>query len=190
MTEPSCGRSWSATFSPGSRPASTGTGCPAASEVAPSGNYKFRLSPISGGEGEDGDGATNFEFYGFKFPISRGKHTYGDGVGADRGDHTHAGQDVLADCGLPLVAVRAGTIQAQGYNGGAGNYLVIDGKNDDHDYVYMHLLQPAWFAKATVSRPVSASAPSAAPAPRPPVTSTSRCGRRPAGTRAESRCSR
>ncbi len=132
---------------PGAPASANWNGLSSGREVAPSGNYKFRLSPISGGEGEDGDGATNFEFYGFKFPISRGKHTYGDGVGADRGDHTHAGQDVLADCGLPLVAVRAGTIQAQGYNGGAGNYLVIDGKNDDHDYVYMHLLRPALVRK-------------------------------------------
>jgi murein DD-endopeptidase MepM/ murein hydrolase activator NlpD len=110
-------------------------------DVAPNGNYKFTIAPVSGGQGEDGDGATDFSFYGFKFPIPQGKHTYGDGVGAARGGgRVHQGQDVLADCGLPLVAVRAGTIQAEGYDGaGGGNYLVLDAKNDEHDYVYMHL---------------------------------------------------
>jgi murein DD-endopeptidase MepM/ murein hydrolase activator NlpD len=127
---------------PGAPATTKWNGQMAGGDVAPSGDYKFRLSPMSGGEGEDGDGATNFSFYGFKFPVV-GKHYYGDGVGADRGDHTHQGQDVLADCGLPLVAVRAGTVQAAGYNGGAGNYLVIDAKSDDRDYVYMHLQEPA-----------------------------------------------
>ena len=127
---------------PGSPATAKWNGQASGGDVAPSGEYKFRLAPITGGEGEDGDGATNFDFYGFKFPII-GRHTYGDGVGADRGDHSHQGQDVLADCGLTLVAVRAGTVQAQGYNGGAGNYLVLDAKHDDRDYVYMHLQDPA-----------------------------------------------
>jgi hypothetical protein len=84
---------------------------------------------------------------GWKFPI-RGPHTYGDGIGADRGDHKHQGQDVMAACGTKLVAARGGVVQYRGYQaGGAGNYIVIDGHKSKHDFVYMHLLKPALVAK-------------------------------------------
>lgn len=122
--------------SPGQPATASWNGLGTSHGVAPNGSYKFRIAPVSGGEGEDGGGATNFTFYGYKFPIPRGKHTYGDGVGAGR---NHAGQDVLADCGLPLVAVRAGKVVSAGYGYGGGNYLILDAKNDRHTYVYMHL---------------------------------------------------
>jgi murein DD-endopeptidase MepM/ murein hydrolase activator NlpD len=83
----------------------------------------------------------------WRFPI-RGPHTYGDGIGAPRGDHTHQGQDVLAACNTKLVAARGGKVQYRGYQtGGAGNYLVIDGYKSQYDFVYMHLLNPALAAK-------------------------------------------
>jgi murein DD-endopeptidase MepM/ murein hydrolase activator NlpD len=81
-----------------------------------------------------------FRMYGFMFPL-RGPHTYGDGVGAARSGHTHQGQDVLARCGLPLRAARAGVVYYNDYQaGGAGNYIVINtigtgGKS----HVYMHM---------------------------------------------------
>ena len=58
------------------------------------------------------------------FPI-RGKHTYGDGLGAGRG---HDGQDLMAKCGKPVVAVWPGRVQMIDYHGAAGNYVVVDGK--------------------------------------------------------------
>ena len=80
------------------------------------------------------------------FPI-RGPHTYGDGIGAPRGDHRHQGQDVMARCGTKLVAARGGRVQYRGYQaGGAGFYIVIDGFKSRFDFVYMHLKGPAWAA--------------------------------------------
>lgn len=78
-----------------------------------------------------------FRMYGYIFPV-RGPHTYGDGIGAGRG---HQGGDVLAKCGQPLVAARAGTVYYNDYQaGGAGNYLVINIKGaGGKSHVYMHL---------------------------------------------------
>ena len=100
------------------------------------GSYKFRVGPQKGGM----DSTTNarFSYHRFKFPI-RGRHTYGDGIGAARAGHTHQGQDVFARCGTPLVAARGGRVQWKAYHASAGYYLVIDGKRTGHDYAYMHL---------------------------------------------------
>jgi len=107
----------------------------------PNGNYKFRVGPQSGSMESTSD--ARFKYHRFKFPI-RGGHSYGDGVGAPRAGHTHQGQDVFARCGTPLVAARGGRVQWKAYQaGGAGYYLVIDGKKTGHDYAYMHLKGPA-----------------------------------------------
>ena len=95
-------------------------------EVAPNGEYEF------GGGGGD---TAAFEQYDHIFPIN-GKHDYGDGLGAGRG---HQGQDVFAECGTKMVAARAGKVEHVDSHPEAGNYLVIDGKKTDADYVYMHL---------------------------------------------------
>ena len=104
---------------------------------APNGLYRFRVGPVSGDMESSSD--ANFSYHRFKFPV-RGKHSYGDGVGAPRAGHTHQGQDVLAACGTPLVAARGGRVQWRASQpGGAGNYIVIDGAKTGHDYAYMHL---------------------------------------------------
>ena len=100
-------------------------------EVAENGEYEFR-------EPGGGDSAA-FEQYDHIFPIN-GKHTYGDGLGAGR---NHQGQDVFADCDTKLVAARAGKVEMTDSHEAAGNYIVIDGKKTDADYVYMHLAEPA-----------------------------------------------
>ena len=109
------------------------------------GEYVFRVfseKDVRARMGEDADDRRVL-FYKYKFPI-RGKHTYGDGIGAPRGDHTHQGQDLAAACGTRLVAARGGRVQWKAYQaGGAGYYLVIDGKDTGKDYVYMHLDGPA-----------------------------------------------
>jgi murein DD-endopeptidase MepM/ murein hydrolase activator NlpD len=82
---------------------------------------------------------------GWRFPV-RGAHDYGGAMarfGAPRSGHRHQGHDVMAACGTRLVAARGGKVQYRGYQSGAGNYIVIDGYKDKHDYVYMHLLKPA-----------------------------------------------
>jgi murein DD-endopeptidase MepM/ murein hydrolase activator NlpD len=74
------------------------------------------------------------------FPI-RGRHTYGDGIGAGRG---HQGLDILAKCGKPVVAALPGRVSYVGYQGGgAGNYVVIHGSRGQPDTVYMHLADRA-----------------------------------------------
>ncbi len=97
------------------------------------GKYKFRVSALGGESGKSD--AAGFGYYGYKFPL-RGKHTYGDGLGAGRG---HQGQDVFAKCGTKIVAARGGTIQTNAYQSAAGYYLVIDGKKTGQDFVYMHM---------------------------------------------------
>jgi murein DD-endopeptidase MepM/ murein hydrolase activator NlpD len=107
---------------------------------ASSGEYKFRVGPVSGKLASSD--TAGFQFRPYKFPV-RGPHTYGDGVGAPRAGHTHEGQDVMAACGTTLQAARGGRVQYRGIQSAAGNYLVIDGKGTGHDYVYMHLKKPS-----------------------------------------------
>ncbi|HEX3262365.1 MAG TPA: peptidoglycan DD-metalloendopeptidase family protein [Solirubrobacterales bacterium] len=111
-------------------------------KTAAKGAYLFRVRTMQGADldrsrakGDD----RSVKLYPAKFPV-RARHTYGDGFGAPRAGHVHQGQDLLAKCGKRVVAARGGRVQYSGYQaGGAGNYVVIDGKADSHDYVYMHL---------------------------------------------------
>jgi hypothetical protein len=80
------------------------------------------------------------------FPIA-GPHTYGQGFGAQRSGHVHEGQDVMAACGLPLVATQAGTVKFAGSQALAGNYVVLTAADGSADYVYMHLRDPALVKK-------------------------------------------
>ena len=89
--------------------------------------------------------ATPVSSTGWVFPI-RGAHNYGTAInryGAPRSGHTHAGQDVMANCGLPLVAAHAGRVIATGSGGAAGNYLAVHTTNTPYDYFYAHLRQYA-----------------------------------------------
>ena len=102
-------------------------------KVARNGAYQFKVSPLSGGPGA----GAGFDYYDHIFPL-RGKHSYGDGLGAGRG---HQGQDVFAKCGTRIVAARGGRIQTNAYQSAAGYYLVVDGAKTGRDYVYMHMLR-------------------------------------------------
>lgn len=107
-------------------------------KYARQGNYKFKVRARRGGPADARGAAGNARtgFYKHKFPV-RGAHSYGDGLGAGRG---HRGADVFASCGTKLQAARAGRVQYEAYQGsGAGHYLVIDGKGNRKDYVYMHM---------------------------------------------------
>jgi murein DD-endopeptidase MepM/ murein hydrolase activator NlpD len=120
---------------------------------ASNGRYSFRISPQSAvTETPAARKATastalslGFAFYGYAFPIL-GAHEFGMGAGrfgAARSGHTHQGQDVMAACGTPLVAARGGTVQYAGYEGNAGNYIVIDGRGTPDDFMYAHLAEPS-----------------------------------------------
>lgn len=117
----------------------------ATGKAARGGRYFFRIGTPSGAIARRGSGVQSlgFKIYGFIFPV-RAPHEYGDGIGAPRAGHTHQGLDIFAACGARLVAARGGVVQYRGYQaGGAGYYVVIDGKGTGIDFAYMHLTGPA-----------------------------------------------
>ena len=58
------------------------------------------------------------------FPIPTA-HTFGDGFGAGRG---HQGADIFAPCGTMAIAVMNAKVVYSGFQGAAGNYVVIRNK--------------------------------------------------------------
>ena len=86
------------------------------------------------------------------FPVA-GPHTFGDGFGAPRSGHTHQGQDIMAACGTPLVAVSRAKVKFVSFQGAAGNYVVIRNKKLHQDYMYAHLSARASVTKGTVVQP-------------------------------------
>jgi murein DD-endopeptidase MepM/ murein hydrolase activator NlpD len=75
------------------------------------------------------------------FPIP-GPHDYGTWVNHFGGGRDHKGQDVLAPCGLPVLAMRGGRVHDARYDAAGGDYAVIDAA-DGTSQVYMHLLEPS-----------------------------------------------
>ena len=120
----------------------------------PDGRYVFQVAAaIAGGVGaraaQAGPPAPRRESFWLVrdvFPIA-GPHTYGQGFGAQRSGHIHEGQDIMADCGLPLVATQSGTVKFAGSQALAGNYVVLSAADGSADYVYMHLRDPALVKK-------------------------------------------
>jgi murein DD-endopeptidase MepM/ murein hydrolase activator NlpD len=121
--------------------------------TARNGRYSFRISPQSTAAAaptaRKATSATTlslaFALYGYAFPIL-GNHEYGMSAGrfgAARSGHTHQGQDVMAACGIPLVAARGGRVQMSTWDDAAGNYVVIDGKGTPYDFMYAHLAEPS-----------------------------------------------
>lgn len=125
-------------------------GTTAEGRPARNGRYTFQVVPQGGTVAARRAGASTaetsgFALYGYAFPVL-GLHDFGSGgsgFGAARSGHTHQGQDVMAACGLPLVAARGGTVQYNEYEASAGNYLVIDGKGTPNDFMYAHLAEPS-----------------------------------------------
>jgi murein DD-endopeptidase MepM/ murein hydrolase activator NlpD len=75
-----------------------------------------------------------------------GRPDYGmaeNGFGAARSGHVHAGQDVFAAAGAPVVAVADGVIAERGSDTGQGNYVHLYDTDRKQTYVYMHLIEPA-----------------------------------------------
>lgn len=108
--------------------------------------YQFRLvGDARSATAADASTQRTFSFFRHVFPI-RGKHNLGytatNNFGGG-GRRTHKGQDMFAKCGTPLAAARGGRVQFTGYHSAAGYYMVIDGRDTEVDYVYMHMLGPA-----------------------------------------------
>jgi murein DD-endopeptidase MepM/ murein hydrolase activator NlpD len=62
--------------------------------------------------------------------------------GVWRGSRRHEGQDVFADAGTPLVAIRDGIVVEIGDDGGRGNYVAIWNPEVDRTFVYLHMRAP------------------------------------------------
>jgi murein DD-endopeptidase MepM/ murein hydrolase activator NlpD len=115
----------------------------AGGKLQKAGHYAFRvyLAGIAGPPQP-----ASFEFARDRFPIL-GPHVFGTGAAAFGGPRGHQGQDVFAACGTPLIAAHAGTVKFSGFQGRAGNYLVIDNDGAATDYGYMHLRDTALVAE-------------------------------------------
>jgi murein DD-endopeptidase MepM/ murein hydrolase activator NlpD len=117
---------------------------------AANGRYSFQIrsqapAPAARRATQSTGLSLSFDFYRYAFPIL-GQHQFGlssGRFGAARSGHTHQGQDVMAACGTPLLAARGGLVQYSGYEGNAGNYVVIDGKGTGFDFMYAHLAEPS-----------------------------------------------
>jgi murein DD-endopeptidase MepM/ murein hydrolase activator NlpD len=86
------------------------------------------------------------------FPLA-GPHTLGDGFGAARSGHSHQGQDIMAACGTPEVAVSRAKVKFVSFQRLAGNYVVIRNKKLHQDYMYAHLATVASVTKGQVVQP-------------------------------------
>ena len=76
------------------------------------------------------------------FPIAGAWEWGGPDTGfGDRGG-AHDGEDVMADCGTRLVAVKAGRVVRTGSDGAAGHHLVMRVAARGEHHVYMHLQRP------------------------------------------------
>lgn len=111
-------------------------------DPAPTGTYILRLNAAAAAIAALDDGSdTQFDLLEALFPI-RGRHHIGRSVsqrfGGPRG---HQGQDTFARCGTPLAALTRGVVQDAGYQGAAGNYVVVR-RRDGESYAYMHLREP------------------------------------------------
>lgn len=75
----------------------------------------------------------------------RGRHGYGESLarfGAPRPGRIHAGQDVFAAAGTPLVAVYDSIVTDTSSGGGGGHTVILYSPRTDKSYVYYHLLSP------------------------------------------------
>jgi murein DD-endopeptidase MepM/ murein hydrolase activator NlpD len=75
-----------------------------------------------------------------------GKPDYGtaeNAFGAARSGHMHAGHDLFARPGTPLVAVSDSVVAEVGSDGGQGNYVYLYDRKRESTFVYMHMLAPA-----------------------------------------------
>jgi murein DD-endopeptidase MepM/ murein hydrolase activator NlpD len=63
------------------------------------------------------------------------------------------GQDIMAACGTPLVAVTRAKVKFVSFQKLAGNYVVIRNKKLHQDYMYAHLATVASVVKGQVVQP-------------------------------------
>src|SRR5512132_3857538 len=79
----------------------------------------------------------------YRYPLN-GPHNYGNlavtGFGMKRADGSvHTGQDIIANCGTPIIAAHEGIVKSAAYSDGYGNYVVLGGLGTRFDFVYGHM---------------------------------------------------
>jgi len=110
--------------------------------VLPAGTYLLHLAGRGLRRAPAASSTADVEFSHHAFPVAGSFDWGSDGsrFGARREGHSHQGQDLAAAEGTPVVAPRAGLVEAVQYQAeGAGHYVVLDSDDEDHDYVFMHL---------------------------------------------------
>jgi murein DD-endopeptidase MepM/ murein hydrolase activator NlpD len=110
--------------------------------VLPEGTYLLHLAGRGLRRAPRASSTADVEFSHHAFPVAGAFDWGGEGslFGAKRDGHSHQGQDLAAAEGTPVVAPRGGLVEAVQYQAeGAGHYVVLDGDDEDHDYVFMHL---------------------------------------------------
>jgi murein DD-endopeptidase MepM/ murein hydrolase activator NlpD len=108
----------------------------------PEGRYVLHLTGRGLRRGATATSTATLLFSHHRFPIAGGFDFGGPGArfGAKRPGHRHQGQDLSAALGTPVVAPRGGVVEVVQYQArGAGHYVVVDGDDEDRDYVFMHL---------------------------------------------------
>jgi murein DD-endopeptidase MepM/ murein hydrolase activator NlpD len=110
--------------------------------ILPEGRYLLHIAGRGLRRGPSASSTAELRFSHHRFPLA-GAFDWGGKdarFGARRKGHRHQGQDLAAAEGTPIVAPRAGTVEAVEYQaGGAGHYAVLDGDGEDADYVFMHM---------------------------------------------------
>jgi murein DD-endopeptidase MepM/ murein hydrolase activator NlpD len=110
--------------------------------VLPEGRYLLHMAGRGLRRAPTASSTAEVEFSHHAFPVKGTFDWGGEGsrFGAKRDGHSHQGQDLAAAEGTPVVAPRGGVVEAVEYQAnGAGHYVVLDGDDEDHDYVFMHL---------------------------------------------------
>lgn len=82
----------------------------------------------------------------WRYPV-KGDHSYGNldntGFGVRRPDGSkHKGQDIIANCGQPLIAPHRARVQKRGYEDGLGYRVVLDGIGTRFTFVFDHMKGP------------------------------------------------
>ena len=110
--------------------------------VLPEDRYILHLAGRGLRRAPTASSTTELRFLHHRFPLAGGFDWGGEDARFDapRKAHRHQGQDLVAAEGTPVVAPRAGVVEAVEFQAGAaGHYLVLDGDEEEHDYVFMHL---------------------------------------------------